>query len=60
MAQPKKKVSKRKGAQRRAQWKIAVNRTVECPQCHNARLPHHVCPTCGYYDGRAVVEVAAE
>jgi ribosomal protein L32 len=23
-------------------------------------VPHHVCPTCGYYSGRQVVEVKAK
>jgi large subunit ribosomal protein L32 len=28
----------------------------ECPQCHSPKLPHHACPTCGYYNGREVVK----
>ena len=27
-----------------------------CPHCHSPRLPHRVCPVCGYYKGREVVE----
>ena len=23
-----------------------------CPQCNQPRLPHRVCPNCGYYDGK--------
>ncbi len=29
----------------------------ECPQCHEAKLAHRVCPQCGYYGGRQVHEV---
>ena len=29
----------------------------ECPQCHEAKPPHQVCPNCGYYKGRQVKEV---
>ncbi|TET52525.1 MAG: 50S ribosomal protein L32, partial [Actinobacteria bacterium] len=29
----------------------------ECPQCHEMKLPHHVCPNCGYYKGKQAVEV---
>ena len=29
----------------------------ECPNCHEAKMPHRVCPQCGYYKGREVVEV---
>ena len=40
----------------------ALSRTgvAECSQCHSAKLPHRVCPTCGYYNGREVVTVAEE
>ena len=27
-----------------------------CPQCHEPKLPHRVCPNCNYYDGRDVME----
>jgi len=30
---------------------------VECSHCHELKRAHHVCPTCGYYDGREVVPV---
>jgi large subunit ribosomal protein L32 len=26
----------------------------ECPQCHERKLPHQVCPHCGFYRGRQV------
>jgi large subunit ribosomal protein L32 len=28
-----------------------------CPQCKRSRLPHRVCPHCGYYNGRPVIVV---
>ena len=30
-----------------------------CGQCKELKLPHRVCPTCGTYNGRQVVDVAA-
>ena len=27
----------------------------ECPQCHEPKLPHRVCPNCNYYDGKDVM-----
>jgi large subunit ribosomal protein L32 len=29
----------------------------ECSHCHSPKLPHHVCPTCGWYNDREVIEV---
>jgi large subunit ribosomal protein L32 len=28
----------------------------QCPQCHAPKAPHRVCPACGYYKGKEVVE----
>ncbi|HJW88221.1 MAG TPA: 50S ribosomal protein L32, partial [Dehalococcoidia bacterium] len=28
-----------------------------CSQCHTPKLPHHACPTCGYYNGRQAVKI---
>ncbi len=52
----KRRRSRARIGQRRSQWKAAPVTLVECPQCHSAMRPHRVCPTCGYYAGRLVVE----
>jgi large subunit ribosomal protein L32 len=28
-----------------------------CPRCGSAKLPHVVCRTCGWYNGRQVIDV---
>ena len=56
MAVPKRKMSKARRVSRRANWKLAAPGLVECPQCHELKRPHHVCPECGYYDGKEVVK----
>jgi large subunit ribosomal protein L32 len=28
-----------------------------CPNCRQYKRQHHVCPTCGYYAGRQVLEI---
>ena len=58
MAVPKGKVSKARTSSRRANWKISGPTIVECPRCHKMKLTHRICKHCGYYDGRAVVEIA--
>ena len=57
MPVPKRKTSKSKRDKRRTHKKIAVPNLTECPQCGDARLPHHACPSCGTYKGKNVVEV---
>lgn len=56
------KRSKARSRRKRTAWaKLSVNGAMTCPQCHEPKLPHHVCPSCGYYNGREVVkkEIAA-
>ncbi|HEX9822839.1 MAG TPA: 50S ribosomal protein L32 [Actinomycetota bacterium] len=57
MAVPKRRTSRSRRRSRRAQWKGAPPTYSECPQCHQAKLPHVVCGNCGYYAGREAVEV---
>ena len=43
---------------RRAHWKkVAKASNSLCPQCHKPNLPHRVCPHCGTYKGRDVLEL---
>lgn len=58
MAVPKRKKSKMKGRSHRAgAWKLAAPARSTCPRCGNAKVPHTVCPSCGWYKNRVVVEV---
>lgn len=60
MAVPKRKTSKAKTASRRASsYRLNKATIIECPNCHETKLPHRVCPNCGYYDGKEVVTVEA-
>ncbi|WP_373898484.1 50S ribosomal protein L32 [Haloimpatiens sp. FM7315] len=56
MGNPKGKTSKSKRDSRRAQtFKLSAPGIVECPQCHEMKLSHRVCPNCGYYKNKEVV-----
>jgi large subunit ribosomal protein L32 len=57
MANPKRRHSRQRRDKRRTNWKIKTNSLSVCPQCKSAKLPHRVCPTCGYYKGKEVVSV---
>ncbi|MBL7073677.1 50S ribosomal protein L32 [candidate division KSB1 bacterium] len=55
MAVPKRKISRSRRDKRRTHWKLSPPTVVECPNCHEPKLPHRVCPNCGYYRGRSVI-----
>lgn len=58
MAVPKKKMSRSRTRRRKAGWKVSAPATIPCQRCGNPHLPHRVCPNCGTYDGREVIETS--
>jgi RNA polymerase sporulation-specific sigma factor len=62
MALPKNKISHSKTNSRFANWKnrLSTPGLVECPQCHELKKSHVVCPKCGYYDGEQIVSKKEE
>jgi large subunit ribosomal protein L32 len=56
MAVPKHRHSKSRRDKRRTHQKITAPNISACPQCGEARLPHHACMACGSYRGRTVIE----
>ncbi|MDX2440771.1 MAG: 50S ribosomal protein L32 [Desulfobacterales bacterium] len=60
MPVPKRKTSKSKRDKRRTHQKVTAPNVAECPQCGEATLSHHACPSCGTYKGRSVIETEAE
>lgn len=56
MATPRKKVSKSKRNMRRSHLAVTPVNAVVCPNCGDSKLPHHVCKTCGTYNGRQVLK----
>ncbi len=54
---PKRKISYGRKRRRRAHHHLTRVRLVECPSCHEMRLPHTVCSACGQYRGKAVLRV---
>ncbi len=56
MANPKRKISKSRRDKRRTHWKLTAENVSECPQCHQSKQSHRICPHCGYYNGRMVYQ----
>jgi large subunit ribosomal protein L32 len=58
MPNPKRRHSKRRTSTRRAHDHLKKPAMAECPSCHQMMVPHRVCPHCGKYNNREVIEVA--
>ena len=56
MAVPKRKTSKARRDQRRANWKLLIPGMVKCPKCQVYKMPHRVCGECGFYNGKEVIK----
>lgn len=58
MAVPKIKTSKARSRRRRSiNMKLDVPNLVECKACGNKIVPHRVCPKCGSYKGKQVIDL---
>ena len=56
MAHPKRKISKTRRDKRRTHYKAVAPSFGTCPQCSEPKLSHTACKSCGYYNGRRVIE----
>jgi large subunit ribosomal protein L32 len=56
MALPKRRKSKSKSRMRRSHDALVTPNLVICKNCGNSIIPHRVCPGCGWYKDRVVIE----
>ena len=57
MAGPKQRPGRASSLTRRsANDRISAPARTVCPQCGEVKLPHRVCPSCGFYKNREVIE----
>lgn len=54
---PKRKTSRTRRDKRRTHDALKPRNLVQCSNCGEMRLPHRVCPNCGFYKGREVIEI---
>ncbi len=54
---PKRKLSSGRRDRRRAHDALTPRNLVACQNCGEMHLPHTVCPNCGHYRDREVLEV---
>ncbi|MEL7667305.1 MAG: 50S ribosomal protein L32 [Actinomycetota bacterium] len=56
MAVPKRKTTRAARDARRSSHHVEAPSRSLCPQCHEPKLPHRVCLSCGYYDGKEIID----
>ena len=56
MANPKRRHSNARSQKRRTHWKVEEPSVSLCPECKKPKPMHRICPHCGFYGGRKVVE----
>ena len=60
MPNPKRRHSKERGRLRRTFYKVRARSLSKCPKCEKPKLPHRICPSCGYYKGIQRVEIISK
>ena len=55
MPVPKSKTSRSRRNMRRAHHALKAPNFSVCKNCGELHLPHHVCSSCGFYNGRQVL-----
>ena len=60
MAVPKRRTSKTRKRKRRSHIRATPPSVAHCPQCATIRPTHVVCPNCGFYMGRTLVDTDDE
>ncbi len=57
MPNPKRRHSNARTRKRRTHDRMSLRGQSACPQCHEVKAPHRVCPSCGFYKGKPVLPI---
>ena len=57
MAVQQNKVSRARKRKRRAHDSIEAVQRIRCNRCSSWKLPHRICDECGFYRGKALIQV---
>ena len=55
MAHPKSRISKQRKRKRRTHYKLEAPNVTSCQNCGAHKLRHTICPECGHYRGRLII-----
>jgi large subunit ribosomal protein L32 len=57
MPLPKRRFSRSRTLKKRTHKKLPGILFSLCSHCHSQKLPHQICPVCGYYNDKQVIEI---
>ncbi len=57
MANPTHRHTRSRRDKRRANWKGQYPNIINCPECNEPTISHRVCPSCGSYNKKKILEV---
>lgn len=61
MAVPKRRNPRARRNSRRANHdRVSAPNVIPCANCGEMMIPHRVCPACGHYAGREIIEIVEE
>lgn len=56
MANPKRKHTRsRRDTRRNLGWLVKEPSVARCSNCGALKIPHHVCPVCGFYNAQPIL-----
>ena len=56
MAVPKRKTTPSRKGKRRSHHTLKDVNSLECPNCGEFKLAHHICESCGYYNKKEIID----
>jgi large subunit ribosomal protein L32 len=60
MAVPKSKITRSKRGMRRAHDSLRAINIVECSNCGEQKIPHHICKACGHYGDKEIIPIVED
>lgn len=60
MAVPKQKQSKSRSRKRRSHDALKPQKLIKCSHCEKNILPHTVCPFCGFYKDKEIINTLSK
>ena len=54
------KITRSKRGMRRAHDSLRAINVIECPNCGEQKITHHICKACGYYGDKEIIPIVED